>query len=37
VSLQAADTLDHQGRDVPVATVLAQQGACARPDRGSPG
>jgi hypothetical protein len=25
VSLKAADTLDHQGRDVPVATVLAQK------------
>ena len=28
MSLKAADTLDHQGRDVPVATVLAQQGGC---------
>ena len=28
MSLKAADTLDHQGRDVPVAPVLAQQGAC---------
>ena len=27
VSLEAADTLDHQGCDVPVATVLAQQGS----------
>ena len=26
VRLEAADTLDHQGRDVPVAAVLAQQG-----------
>jgi hypothetical protein len=25
VSLEAANTLDHQGGDVPVATVLAQQ------------
>ena len=27
VSLEAADTLDHQGCDVSVATVLAQQGS----------
>src|SRR5439155_1731016 len=30
VSFEAADTLDHQGRDVPVATVLAQQGSCVK-------
>ena len=30
VSLKAAGTLGHQGRDVPVATVLAQQGACTK-------
>ena len=28
--LEAADTLDHQGRDVSVATVLAQQGSCVK-------
>ena len=28
MSLEAADAFDHQGRDVPVATVLAQQGSC---------
>jgi len=26
VRLEPADTLDHQGRDVPIATVLPQQG-----------
>ena len=28
MGLKAADTLDHQSRDVSVATVLAQQGGC---------
>jgi len=30
VRLDAADALGHQGRDVPVATVLAQQGGCVK-------